>query len=265
MYDFNYHRPTTLEAARKLFEQSEDGWYLAGGHTLLPSMKLRLAAPSDLIDLSRIEDLTGISATGDEVRIGACTPHDTVARSREVGRAIPALCDLAAGIGDAQVRNRGTIGGSIANNDPASDYPAGLVGLDAVVITDSRDVPADEFFTGMFETVLEPGELIRSVRFPVPAAACYVKFPNPASRYATVGVMVARTGDGVRVAVTGAGPCVFRDAAMESALSDNFHPAALDGCVVDADGLNDDMHASAAYRAHLCVVLTRKAVTRLTA
>lgn len=266
MYDFNYHRPASLQEAKNLFDKSEDGWYLAGGHTLIPSMKQRLAAPSDLIDLSGIEALSNIDLTNDQVRIGALATHDTVARSGEIARVIPALCQLASGIGDAQVRNCGTIGGSIANNDPAADYPAALVGLNASVQTDGREIAADDFFTAMFETALEDGELIQSVTFPIPKQAAYVKFPNPASRYATVGVMVTRTtDDSIRVAITGAAPCVFRCREMEKALSSQFDVSALDNIALDAGEMNNDLHASAEYRAHLCVVMAAKAVEQMQA
>lgn len=266
MYDFNYHRPESLEQARTAFENSEDGWYLAGGHTLIPSMKQRLAAPSDLIDLSGIETLSNIEVTSDQVRIGALVTHDTVARSDEIRKVIPALCHLAGSIGDAQVRNCGTIGGSIANNDPAADYPAALVGLGATVQTDTRDIPAENFFTEMFETALEAGELIQSVTFPVLKQAAYVKFANPASRYATVGVMVTRTAENdIRVAITGASASVFRSREMEEALSGEFDAAALDGITLDAADMNSDLHASAEYRAHLCVILAARAVRQMQA
>ena len=260
MYAFNYHRPDSLEAAIGLLRTCEDGLFLAGGQTLLQSLRQRLAQPSDLIDLSALPELSGIRREGDQLVIGAMTRHAEVAASDLVRQSIPALAALAAGIGDAQVRNMGTLGGSIANNDPAADYPAGVLGLGATVVTSERELAADEFFTGMFETALEPGELIREVRFPIPRRAGYVKFAQPASRYALVGVMVAESAAGVRVAVTGAGPCVFRVPAMEQALAQDFQPQALDGIEVPADELNDDLHASAEYRAHLVGVLARRAV-----
>ena len=210
MYNFTYQRATSRDDAKAKLGAADDGNYLAGGMTMLPTMKQRLASPSDLIDLAGVNDLAGVRRDGDAVVVGAMTTHATVAASAEVAGAIPALAALAAHIGDPQVRNRGTIGGSIANADPAADYPAAVVGLGATVRTDSREISSDDYFTGMFETALNDGELITEVSFPVPEAACYVKFPNPASRYAIVGVMVARTASGVRVAVTGAGPSVFR-------------------------------------------------------
>ncbi|HKI73408.1 MAG TPA: xanthine dehydrogenase family protein subunit M [Pseudomonadales bacterium] len=264
MYTFNYHKPDSLAKAKDIFSSCDDPLYLAGGHTLLPSMKQRLRDPSDLIDLSCIEDLKTIAVDKTEVKIGALVTHDTVSRSNDIAKAIPALCHLAGGIGDAQVRNRGTIGGSLANNDPSADYPAAALGLGASIVTDGREIVADDFFVDMFETSLNDGELITEVRFPVPDAAAYVKFPNPASRYATVGVWVARFGKDVRVAITGAAPSVFRATDMEKALSADFKPGALDGITLNADGMNTDLHASGEYRAHLCVVLAKRAVAELT-
>jgi len=260
MYNFSYHRPDSLDAAKSLFTGADDPKFLAGGMTLVPTMKQRLAAPSDLIDLGAIGDLQGVKVDGKTVVVGAMTTHAAVAASKEVARAIPALANLAGGIGDPQVRNRGTIGGSIANNDPAADYPAAIVGLNATVHTDRRTIAADDFFPAMFETALEESELITAVQFPVPERAGYVKFPNPASRYAVVGVMVAKTADGVRVAVTGAGPCVFRVPEMEAALAKSFAPDAIKDIKVSADDLNTDIHASADYRAHLVTVMARRAV-----
>ena len=260
MYDFTHHRPSSVEDAASALAGASDGMLLAGGHTLLPTMKQRLASPSDLIDLSGIAELKGIRRDGDAIVVGAMTPHADVAASDEVKSAIPALASLAEGIGDPQVRNRGTIGGSIANNDPAADYPGAVVGLGATVHTNTGTHAADDFFTGMFETALGEGEIITAVSFPVPERAAYAKFPNPASRYALVGVMVAKTGGGVRVAVTGAGPCVFRVPAMEEALAGNFSAEALNGVTVDAGDLNSDIHASADYRAHLIGVMAKRAV-----
>lgn len=260
MYEFALHRPATLQEAVQLLRGTDEALYLAGGQTLLQTMRQRLAQPSALIDLGALQELRGVRRDGDSVVIGAMTRHADVAAADEVRQAIPALAVLAAGIGDTQVRNMGTIGGSIANNDPAADYPAGLLGLDATVVTTEREIPAEAFFVGMFETVLEPGELIREVRIPIPLRAGYVKFAQPASRYALVGVMVAETAQGMRVAVTGAGPCVFRVPAMEQALSQDFRPDALAGIEVAADNLNSDLHASADYRAHLVGVIARRAV-----
>ncbi len=263
MYDFNYHKPASVADAVKLFAEVEDGMYLAGGHTLIPSMKQRLAAPTDVIDLSGISDLSGVDYDGETLNIGALTPHDEVATSPVVKSVCAALCDLAGGIGDAQVRNRGTIGGSVSNSDPAADYPSAVLGLGATVVTDRRSIEADDFFKGMFETALEEGEVLTAVKFPKPDTAAYVKFPNPASRYATVGVFVARFGDNVRVAITGAAPCVFRATEMEAALAADFSEGALDGISIDASGMNEDLHASAEYRAHLCTVIAKRAVAAI--
>jgi carbon-monoxide dehydrogenase medium subunit len=261
MYDFSYHRPGSLADAAKALAASSDSKLLAGGMTLLPTLKQRLANPSDLIDLGAIAELKGIKVDGSGgVTIGAMTTHAEVAHSAEVKKAIPALAALAEGIGDPQVRNRGTIGGSISNNDPAADYQAALLGLDATVQTNKRKIKAEDFFKGMFETALDEGEIVTAVSFPKPEKAGYAKFPNPASRYAMVGVMVAKTGGGVRVAVTGAGPVVFRQKDMEKALAGNFSADALANVSTDSKGLNSDMHGSAAYRAHLVGVMARRAV-----
>ena len=260
MYNFNYVRPASLADATKALAGKADAKIVAGGQTLLPTMKQRLAEPSDLIDLGGVAELKGIKTEGNALVIGAMTTHAEVAKSSAVKSAIPALAVLAEGIGDPQVRNRGTIGGSISNNDPAADYPAGLVGLGATVVTNKRKIAADDFFTGLFETALEPGEIVTSVSFPIPEKAGYSKFPNPASRYAVVGVMVAKTKGGVRVAVTGAGPCVFRAAEMEKALASKFSPDAVAGIKVPATNLNSDIHASAEYRAHLVTVMAKRAV-----
>lgn len=260
MYAFDYVRPGSVNEAVRLLTENDDAKALAGGMTLIPVMKQRLAMPSHLVDLGGLTTLKAITAEAGIVTIGAMTPHVAVADSPVVQQRIPALAELAGGIGDGQVRNRGTLGGSIANNDPAADYTAAVVALDATIRTDRREIAADAFFTGMFETALEPGELITHVRFPVPQAAGYVKFAQQASRYALVGVMVARTAAGVRVAVTGAGPCVFRVAAMEAALEKSFTPAAVEGIQVPADRLNSDIHGSADYRAHLVTVMAKRAV-----
>ena len=259
MHEFTYRRATSVADAVAAFRGAEDAAYLSGGHTLLPAMKQRLAVPTDVIDLAGLDELVGIAVDADAVEVGALTPHAAVAASAEVGAAIPALAALAGKIGDPQVRNKGTIGGSIANNDPAADYPAALVGLGATVVTERRRIAADDFFTGLFETALAEGEIVTSVRFPRPAKAGYAKFPNPASRYAIVGVMAAETAEGVRIAVTGAGPCVFRATAMEEALGGALDAdAALPA--LSADGLNSDIHASAEYRAHLVGVMARRAM-----
>ncbi len=263
MYEFNYHRPTSIDEARKILGDNDEAKLLAGGMTLLPTMKMRLASPSDLVDLSKIEGLADISDSGDAIEIGAMVRHAEVAASDVVRAAIPALSDLADSIGDAQVRNRGTIGGSVANSDPAADYPAAILGLNAVVKTDRREISADDYFKALFETALEPGEIVISVRFAKPKRAAYSKFPNPASRYAVVGVLVAELAEGIRVAVTGAAACAYRATAMEEALSKDFSAGALEGIAVDAAELLSDLHASAEYRAHLVGVMARRAVSKL--
>ena len=260
MYDFSYRRAGSVSAAVAVAAQADDAAYLAGGMTLIPVLKLRLANPSDLIDLGGLGELRGIRREDDAVVIGAMTTHAEVAASADVKRSIPALAALAESIGDPQVRNRGTLGGSIANADPAADYPAAVVGLGATVQTDSRTIAADEFFTGLFETALESGELVTAVSFPIPGRAAYMKFPNPASRYAIVGVMVSEGNDGVRVAVTGAGTSVFRVPEMEQALAASFAPEAVAAIGVGADRLNGDLHASPEYRAHLVTVMAKRAV-----
>ncbi len=260
MYAFEYHRPGSVAEAVRLLRERPEAKLLAGGHTLIPTLKQRLAQPSDLVDLGGIAELRGIREEGGALVIGAATPHGEVETSDLVRRTIPALAHLAGEIGDPQVRNRGTIGGSIANNDPAADWPAAVLGLGATVRTDRREIKADDFFTGMFETALEADEIVTAVVFPRPQRAAYAKFPNPASRYAMVGVFVAETDGGVRVAVTGAAPCVFRLTALEQALAANFAPEAVDGITVDASELNSDIHASADYRAHLVKVMAKRAV-----
>jgi carbon-monoxide dehydrogenase medium subunit len=263
MYEFIYHRPSSIDEVKKILADNDDAKLIAGGMTLLPTMKMRLARPSDLVDISNIEGLSDIKDDGDAIEVGAMVRHAEVAASDVARAAIPALCGLADQVGDAQVRNRGTIGGSVANSDPAADYPAAVLGLNAVVKTDRREIAADDYFKGLFETALEPGEIILAVRFPKPKRAAYSKFPNPASRYAVVGVMVAETADGIRVAVTGAGGCAFRATAMEEALGKDFSAGALEGITVDAADLNSDLHASAEYRAHLVGVMARRAVQSL--
>ncbi len=260
MYDFNYQKPSSVDDAVKAVKAASEGKILAGGMTLLPTLKHRLANPSDLVDLAAIEALKGIKVDGDTVVIGAMTTHATVARSKDVLSKIPALAHLAGHIGDPLVRNRGTIGGSISNNDPAADYPSSVLALGATIVTNQREIAGDDFFTGMFDTALAEGELLTAVRFPIPKRAAYMKFPNPASRYAMVGVFVADGPNGIRVAVTGAGPCVFRQAEMEKALAANFSADAVAGIKVSADGLNTDIHASADYRAHLVTVMAKRAV-----
>ncbi len=260
MYEFQIKTPESVEATTGTFSDAEDGQFLAGGQTLIPVLKQRLAMPSALISLSKVKDLVGIEAAGTSINIKAMTRHADVAANEHIRSAIPALAKLAGGIGDPHVRNRGTIGGSVANSDPAADYPAAVLGLGAKIITDKREISADHFFTGMFETALQEGELITEISFPVPEVAGYIKFPNPATRYALVGVMVAKFGNTVRVAVTGAGPCVFRVAEMEQALMAHFKPDSIKDGMVSADDLNNDIHASREYRAHLVGVIARRAV-----
>ncbi len=260
MYNFNYHQAKSVDDAAKLVTGAEDGKLMAGGMTLIPTLKMRLAKPSDVVDLGKIADLKGIKKDGNAIVIGAMTRHFDVANSDVVKSAIPGLAGLAAHIGDPAVRNRGTIGGSIANNDPAADYPGAVLALNATIITNKRKVAADDFFTGMFETALEPGEIITAVSFPIPEKSAYMKFPNPASRYAIVGVYVAKTGSNVRVGVTGAASVAFRQKDMEAALAKSFTPDAIKGIVQKQDNLNSDIHASAEYRAHLVNVMARRAV-----
>jgi carbon-monoxide dehydrogenase medium subunit len=263
MYRFKHHRPSTVDEAMAIFAAADDPSYLSGGMTLIPTMKQRLASPTDLIDLSRVAGLSGIEVRSDHVRIGALTRHGEVAASTALQRAIPALAYVAAQIGDNQVRNRGTLGGSVANSDPAADYPAAVIGLGARVITGSRTIAADEFFQDLFETALDSGELVVAIEFPIPTRAAYRKFSNPASRYAIAGVMVADFGGRVRVGVTGAGPCAFRATALEDALNRSFTPEALEAVEIPDAGFNSDLHASAEYRAHLVKVLARRAVAAL--
>ncbi len=262
MYQFNYTRAGNRDEAVAAIVKAEDGKFLAGGMTLIPTLKQRLASPSDLIDLAELGGLIGISDDGDSITIGAMTTHAAVAASDVVKSKIPALAHLAGHIGDPAVRHRGTIGGSIANNDPAADYPAGCVGLNATIVTSKRELSADDFFTGMFDTALAEDELVTAVRFPVPAKAAYQKFPNPASRYAIVGVMVAETGGETRVAVTGAGQGgVFRATEIEKALAGGWNADAAKAVKMSPNDLNADIHASAEYRAHLISVMASRAVT----
>jgi len=260
MYDFAYHRPKSVADAVALLKGKEEARPMSGGMTLIPTLKQRLARPSDIVDLGAIKELAGVKVEGNNVVIGGMTRHYDVASSADVKAQIPALAALAGHIGDPAVRNRGTMGGSVANNDPAADYPAAVVALNATITTNTGKHAADAFFKGLFETALSEGELITSISFPKAEKAAYVKFPNPASRYAMVGVFVAKTAGGVRVAVTGAGPCVFRVKAMEDALAKNFTSAAIKDIKVPADDLNSDIHGSAEYRAHLVGVMARRAV-----
>jgi len=259
MKTFNYHSAKEVKEASKL--ASSNSAFLAGGMTTIPSMKLGLATYKDLIDIKGIKKLSGIKVSGKTVIIGATTKHAEVARSKEVKKAIPSLAALAEGIGDPQVRNRGTIGGSIANNDPAADYPSACLALNAIIHTSKRKIQADKFFKGMFETDLKKGELIEAIEFKVPDKSSYVKFPNPASRYAIVGIYVAKLKKEVRVAVTGVESCVFRCKKLEGVLSSDFSPSSIDKISISSKGFNADIHASAEYRANLIVVLAKKAVT----
>ncbi|HEY7241564.1 MAG TPA: xanthine dehydrogenase family protein subunit M [Burkholderiales bacterium] len=260
MHAFEYHRPGTTKDALALGTQKPEGRYLAGGQSLVQAMKLRLSSPSDLIDLAGLGDLKTLSADGGSVTIGAMVRHAEVAASAAVQKAIPALAQLAGIIGDRQVRHMGTIGGSLANNDPAADYPAAVLGLGATITTNKRKIEGDKFFKGLYETALEPGELITQVAFPAPKRAAYMKFKNPASRFALVGVFVADFGGNVRVGVTGAGACAFRQGDMEKALAQKFAPESVAGIKVKPDGLNNDLHASPEYRAHLITVMAKRAV-----
>jgi len=259
MYAFTFERPTALPDAARL--AGAGGKPLAGGQTLLASMKLRLANPEQLVDLGAVRELAGIRREGDNVVIGAMTRHAEVAASDEVRKAIPALADLAGHIGDRQVRALGTLGGSVANNDPAACYPSAVLGLGATVQTTKRKIAADDFFTGLFATALEEGELITAISFPIPSKAAYIKFKQPASRFALIGVFVAQTARGVRVAVTGGGNGVFRHEGLEDALSRSFTPASA-GLKISADGLSSDLHASAEYRAQLISVMAQRAVAK---
>lgn len=260
MYDFDYYRPASLDEAMRLATSGREFKLLAGGMSLIPALKLRLTQYPALVDLGAVKELRGIRREGDTLVIGAMTEHAAVAAAPEVAATIPALAALAGGIGDPLVRNRGTLGGSIANADPAADYPAGLVGLGATISTVKRRIAADEFFLGLFETALEPGEIIMSVRFPIPERAGYAKLAQPASRHPIVAAMVARTGSGVRVAITGAALSVFRWKEAETRLAQQFAPSALDGVKIDAAGLNSDIHAGAEYRAHCVGIMTKRAL-----
>lgn len=274
MYSTNYHKPASVDAAAAALKGAEEGKVLAGGQTLLPTMKQHLAAPTDLVDIRGIDGMSGVKVEqrkrlggllsakdGEIVTIGATTTHAEVATNAELMAVCPSLCCLAAGIGDPAVRHMGTIGGSIANNDPAADYPAAMLALNATIVTNNREIPAETYFQGMFTTALEDGEIILAVKFSAPKRGGYCKFPNPASRYAMAGVFVAETLDGIRVAVTGAGADgVFRQGEMEKALSGNFDSSALDGVSVSEEGLLSDLHGSAAYRANLVKVMAKRAV-----
>jgi aerobic carbon-monoxide dehydrogenase medium subunit len=263
MYETHYHRASSVADAVKLIKKTEDGKLLSGGMTLIPTMKQRLASPSDLIDLAHITAMKGVKVSGKKVTIGAATTHAEVASNEKLRGVCPALADLAGNIGDPHVRHRGTIGGSIANNDPAADYPSAMLALDATIVTDKRSIQADKFFKGLFETSLKDGEIITSIEFTAPAKSAYSKFPNPASRYAMTGVFVSKQKDGARVAVTGAGDDgVFRHKGLEAALNKKFAADALGDVAVASKGLMSDMHASADYRAALIKVMAKRATDK---
>jgi aerobic carbon-monoxide dehydrogenase medium subunit len=263
MYNFQFHRPTGLRQASNMMGKLEEAKILAGGQTLIPTMKLRLASPNNLVDLNMVEGLSGIEVKGRSIVIGAMTRHVDVATSADVKANIPALAYLAGLIGDPAVRHRGTLGGSIANNDPNSDYPAACVGLGATIHTTKGKHEADAFFKGLFETALAPDEIVTKVSFPIVKKAGYEKFKNQASRFALVGVFASKRGSEIRVAVTGAGSNgVFRVASFEEALKKRFAPKSLEGLTIPADGMNSDIHGSAEYRAHLVGVMARRAVAR---
>ena len=260
MYDFEYQRATSVDDALKKHSNSDDARFLAGGMTLIPVLKQRLDQPSDVVDLGDLADMQGISQDGNSIIIKAMTTHHSVNSSQLVTEKIPALAYLAGTIGDQMVRNRGTIGGSLANSDPAASYPSAVLALNATIKTNTREINSDDFFTGMFDTALEDGELILSVSFPIPEEAGYKHFPNPASRYPIVGSFVAKTSNDVRVAITGAGPCAFRVDDFEVALANNYNPEEIRDIKVPDEGLSSDIHASAEYRAHLINVMTRRAI-----
>lgn len=264
MYNFEYYKPNNTTQAIELLGTNEENQLLAGGMTLIPALKHRLASPSSLIDIGGITELRGIQLSGDQIIVGATTRHADVATSEIVSAHLPALGYLAGTIGDPQVRNRGTIGGSIANNDPAADYPAAVLGLGATIVTNRREIVGDKFFLGIFETALEDDEIVEAVRFPIPLKAGYSKHPNPASHYAIVGVFIAKMPQGdVRVAVTGAGSCVFRISEMEETLTHSLEPQSIVNVRVSPNELNEDIHASAAYRAHLINVMARRTLLKL--
>ncbi len=260
MYDFTYTKPSSVAEAAKVLTADPDAKFISGGQTLLPALKHRLNRPTTVVDLTGIAEMRGIRREGNMLVIGAMMKHAEVASSAEVKAAIPALAEMAGSIGDNQVRNRGTLGGSVANNDPAADYPAAVLGLGATLVTSKREIPADEFFLGMFTTALETDELLVAVKFPIPEKAGYAKMRNPASRYVMAGAFVSKGPMGIRVAINGAGPCVFRQAEMEAALAGAWSAEAVGGVKQDPDGMNGDIHGSAEYRAHLVTVMAKRAV-----
>jgi len=263
MYALNYVKAKSVKEAAQLLASHPEAKLLAGGMTLIPTLKQRLARPTHLVDIGGLAELRGIGLKGGKLVIGAGTPHCEVARSAVVRKAIPALASLASVIGDPQVRNQGTIGGSVANNDPAADYPSAVLALGATVVTSRREIAADDFFQGLFATALDDGEIVVRVEFPLPKKAAYSKFHHPASGYAMAGVFIAQTGTGVRVAVTGAGPGVFRWKEAEAALAKSLKPAALEGLKLDSSSFNNDIHADREYRANLVRVMARRALAKL--
>lgn len=263
MYQFNYVKARSLQEAVKLLAGNAEAKLLAGGMTLLPTLKQRLAKPTHLVDIAQLAELRGIAVKGGKLVIGAGAKHHEVATSAVVKKAVPALAGLASAIGDPQVRNQGTIGGSVANNDPAADYPAAVLGLNATIVTTKREIVAEKFFQGLFTTALEDGEIVVRLEFPLPKRAAYVKFPHPASGYAMAGVFIAQTAEGVRVAVTGAGPGVFRWKEAEAALAKSLKPAALEGLKLDSREFNNDIHADREYRANLVRVMAKRALEKL--
>lgn len=262
MYETNYHRASSVEDAISKMGSADDGKFVSGGQTLIPTMKQRLAAPSDLIDLRHVDSMKGITIDGNQITIGAATTHAEVHSSKELHAVCPSICDLAGHIGDPHVRHMGTIGGSIANNDPAADYPAAMMALNAQIVTNKRTIDTDDFFTGMFDTALDEDEIVTAVTFPAPAKAAYSKFPNPASRYAMAGVFVAKLENGMaRVGITGAGgDGVFRHEGMEEALKNDWSAASIADCEVNADDLLSDLHGDSNYRANLVKVMAKRAV-----
>ena len=263
MYEFQYHKPSSIDEVKEIISSLDDPKIMAGGMTLIPTMKQRLAAPSDIIDLSEIKELRGISKKDNNLIIGSMTTHYEVHNSELVNQEIPSLAYLAGLIGDPMVRHRGTIGGSIANSDPSADYPSSVISLGAKIITDKREIDADNFFVDLFETALEENELILSISFPIPKKSAYEKFPQPASRYALVGVFVSDTDKGIRVGVTGAGPCAFRVPEMEKELTNNFSEESIKNVNLNIDVLNSDIHASSEYRAHLVKVMAKRAIKKI--
>ncbi len=264
MYNFNYKKPSSISEAKSIFSSCDDASYIAGGMTLIPTLKQRLAMPSDLIDLSSISELKSIKVEEECITVGAMCSHKQISESDKIRTALPALSNLASMIGDPQVRNRGTIGGSVANSDPSADYPAALLSLNAKIYTSERTIDVEDFFIGLFETTLNEGEIVTKISFPICEKASYKKFPNPASGYAVVGAFLSMKNDIIRVAITGAGPKVFRIKQMEEKLSKSFSTDSIKDIVVSHDDLNSDLHASSEYRSHLINVMVNRAVLELT-